>query len=330
MAKSQNHRHRGSDLVGPNRTAPLGQGPVWQRSSIPRRRRRSVAAALDQLLKKSVRRIEFDEPGKAIWDLCDGLRTVGEIAAVLEAQFYSQGEQVLADVMHTLQAMCDAKLVTSSDNSLTGEPYTLDLREIPIFVISGQDRADRRDFMQRQLADLGLKFAFAKSVVHASRVIGCAEAHLNILKRPDLRTPFVILEDDCEFTDRFHYRYQLPAEADALYLGVSGFGVSPAGGFGDAVWRGVRFTRYGPNYLRVLNMLSSHAKIYLSEEYRRAVKEKASIWCPRNEHIDVVQASLQLSYVVLTENDLVCHQSEALGGQYQATCRPLLALAGEG
>jgi hypothetical protein len=135
----------------------------------------------------------------------------------------------------------------------------------------------------------------------------------------------VILEDDCEFTDTLCYRYVLPREADALYLGASAFGLVPAGTFGDAVWNGVRFTRFGPSYLRVLNMLSTHAKIYLSEEYRRAVKEKASIWCEK--HIDVIMASLQLSHLVLTPNEPVCHQSETLGGQYQATRRSLLELA---
>ena len=313
---------------GRNQLITLGRGPVWRGSSVPIRRRRSVLGiAVDKLLRKEVQQVETDEPGKAIWDLCDGVRTIDEITIVLQAQFYSKGDEIRADVMHALQVLADAGLVTSSDDSANITTQLIDLRDIPILVINGEDRPDRREFMQRQMESLELKFSFANSVKHASRVIGCAEAHLNILNRPDLRTPFMILEDDCEFTDRLHYRYALPQEADALYLGVSGFGVAPAGTFGDAVWKGVRFTRYGPNYLRVLSMLSSHAKIYLNEEYRRAVKEKASIWCRREEHIDVILASLQLSHLVLTPNEPVCHQSETLGGQYEATRQSLLELA---
>jgi hypothetical protein len=62
-----------------------------------------------------------------------------------------------------------------------------------------------------------------------------------------------------------------------------------------------------------------------SEEYRRAVKEKASIRCEK--YIDVIMASLQLSHLVLTPNEPACRQSETLRGQYQATRRSLLELA---
>jgi hypothetical protein len=313
---------------GRDRTIPLGRGPVWRGSSVPIGIRRSAfGVVVDKLLRKEVRQVETDEPGKAIWDLCDGVRTIDEITMVLQAQFYGKGDEIRADVMHTVQLLADAGLVTSSHNSAGVGTQTIDLRDIPIFVINAEDRPDRREFMQRQMDALDLPFSFVPGVKHTSRVIGCAQAHLNILDRSDLAAPFVIFEDDCEFTDALRYRYVLPREADALYLGASAFGLVPAGTFGDAVWNGVRFTRFGPSYLRVLNMLSTHAKIYLSEEYRRAVKEKVSIWYRREEHIDVILASLQLSHLVLTPNEPVCHQSETLGGQYQATRRSLLEFA---
>jgi hypothetical protein len=138
----------------------------------------------------------------------------------------------------------------------------------------------------------------------------------------------VVLEDDCEFTDKFHYRYIFPEEADALYLGVSGFGIRPPGsiGTGKGIWKGVRFTRFGPNYLRVFNMLSGQARLYLTEAYREAVKDKATIYCAQGRRMDGVQASLHLSHVVLTPNEPACHQTPMLGGQCHGTCQSLLEL----
>jgi hypothetical protein len=161
---------------------------------------------------------------------------------------------------------------------------------------------------------------------HSSRIIGCAESHLNILKRPGLCTPFIILEDDCQFTRNFRYRYKVPQEADALYLGVSTYGLQPLGARGLPVKNGVRFTRFGPNYLQVFNMQGSHAVIYLSETYRLEVKKKAAICCQIEEHLDVALASIHQRFLVLTPNDPVCYQGKRVGGNYRATRHSLLKL----
>jgi hypothetical protein len=308
------------DRLVRGRASRMGRGPVWRDTSVPTRLTRSALGFVVGKLGKDSRQV--NEPYKAIWDLCDGVRTVDEIAAVLQATV----DLGRGDVMHTLQILADSGFLTSSDtlNDVAGE--LLDLRDIRIFVINSQDRPDRREFMQRQMDALELPFSFVTGIKHSSPIIGCALAHLSIINQ-DIRTPFMILEDDCEFTRRFHYRYVLPRDADALYLGASAYGLMPVGAVGHPVWGGVRFTRFGPNYLRVLNMLSSHAKIYLSEDYLRAVTERATLYCHREAHIDAVQASLHVSHLVLTPNQPVCHQSKIVGGQYKATRRSLLEVA---
>jgi hypothetical protein len=314
-------------LLSRNRTTRLSPGPVWRSSSVPIRLRHSaLGVVVNQLLRENVHQPEFDQLLKAIWDLCDSSGTVDEIATVLQASFCTS-EVNRCDVMHTLQILADSGLLTSSDNSIHSAERVVDLRDMPILIINSEARPDRREFMQRQMERLDLKFYFINGIDHTSRIIGCARSHLDALNRP-LRTPLMILEDDCEFNRSFHYRYVVPQEADALYLGASGWGL-PVAGVGASVWNGVRFTRFGSNYLRVLNMLSSHAKIYLSESYRRAVREKATVLCERGEPFDRVLASLHMSHLVLTPNQPVCHQSECFGGgsQYRSTRRSLLKLS---
>lgn len=322
-------RELARDSVGLDRITEQGRGPVWRGTSVPiRLRRPALGGLLDKLLDRKVRHIETDEIGKAIWDLCDSNRTIEQIVAALREQFQGDAGTIQADLMHAIRILADAGLLTSSDNSADAATRFIDLRDIPILVINGDDRPDRRAFMQRQMDALEIPFSFENAIKMAGAGRGCAQAHLTVLKRVDVRTPFLVLEDDCEFTDKFHYRHIFPEEVDAVYLGVSGFGIRPPGsiGTGTAIWKGVRFTRFGPNYLRVFNMLSGHARLYLTEAYREAVIDRATIYCALGRRMDGVQASLHLTHVVLTPNELACHQNPLLGGQYRATCRSLLEL----
>ena len=324
-----NQRGQVRASVGRERMTALGHGSVWRGTSVPIRvPRAAIGAFFDRLLNRKIRHIEADEIGKAIWDLCDGIRTIDQIVAALREQFHGDAGAIQADVMHAIRVLADAGLLTSSDNSADTATRFIDLRDIPILVINSEDRPDRRTFMQRQMDALELPFSFMNGIRMSGGGRGCAQAHLAILKQSDVSVPFLVLEDDCEFTDKFHYGYELPEESDAVYLGVSGFGIRPPGsiGTGTGIWKGVRFTRFGANYLRVFNMLSGHARLYLTETYREAVKDKATFYCEQGRRMDGVQASLHLSHVVLTPNEVVCHQNPTLGGQFRATCRSLLEL----
>lgn len=309
----------------------LGRGPVWRGSSVPMRAKRwsPLTALVNRLRTEDARHIETNEVGKAIWDLCNGERTIDDIVETLRGAFDGDACQIQADVLHAIRIFADAELLLSPDDSASLGTRCVDLREIPIFVINSEDRPDRRAFMQRQMEELELRFSFVDAIRLPRPGRGCAKSHLSIIGRPNLETPFLVLEDDCEFTDRLPYGFVLPKEADVLYLGASGFGLVPPGTIGRAAWKGVRFTRFGAGYLRVLNMLSGHARLYLSEPYRQVVKEKAEVLCELGHRMDIVQASLHLSHLVLTPVQPMCHQKRELGGQHQATCQSLLALDAE-
>lgn len=47
-----------------------------------------------------------------IWQLCDGQRTVGEIAALLKEAFPESAEQIMDDVSAALERFCNADALT--------------------------------------------------------------------------------------------------------------------------------------------------------------------------------------------------------------------------
>jgi len=56
----------------------------------------------------------FDEVGERIWELCDGQRSVAEIANVIEGEYEVDAPQAEADVVEFLDELVTKGLVTVS------------------------------------------------------------------------------------------------------------------------------------------------------------------------------------------------------------------------
>ena len=78
--------------------------------------------------------------------------------------------------------------------------------------------------------------------------------------------PILLLEDDVEYTgiDSFDY----VADADAIYFGVSRSGGHPRLNTHQG---GCKVVPYSINQVRVMNMLTTHAILYISSKYKNAV-----------------------------------------------------------
>ncbi len=186
----------------------------------------------------------------------------------------------------------------------------IDLREIPIRVLNLSEDVAKRRFMNQQLMKYGLEASFVPGVACEPRAIGCALSHLRALKEADLRPPFLVLEDDCEFIDeRFHYTFVVPDEVDALYLGHSAVGLSDQPDRYGLRWgrhRNVRYDTHDDAYIRVYNMLGRHAIVYVSERFwRNAIDagERALVGLDFPIPGDVQYAELQLDHLVLAARD---------------------------
>ena len=199
---------------------------------------------------------------------------------------------------------------------------------IPIFVISTSNRAERRAHMTAQLTRLGLKFVFIEGIQCQPPRIGCALSHLKTISAPEAIPPFLVLEDDCTVSGEFTPAFEIPVETDAIYFGVSHWGYVPEifhGGIPNATVA----TRYNEHFLRVHNMLSSHAIAYFSMEFIHAARLKIMECVLNGAPFDIGMAQLQQTHRVLTPTRPFFFQDGRFGGQESATRAPLRVVSGK-
>jgi hypothetical protein len=56
--------------------------------------------------------LELDDIGNKVWSLCDGKKTLGEVAVYLDAEFGSQIEPVLPRLMTFMRLLHNNRLIT--------------------------------------------------------------------------------------------------------------------------------------------------------------------------------------------------------------------------
>ena len=124
--------------------------------------------------------------------------------------------------------------------------------------------------------------------------VGCARSQHKVLSDTSIPTPFLLLEDDILFTGNEDFYIEVPDDADALFLGVSQWAryFSFSGPF-------LHYRRVDDRIVQVYNMLSGHAVIYLSDEYRQ-VCSRISKYCGYQllDHMDNGYAEIQKYYNV--------------------------------
>ena len=187
----------------------------------------------------------------------------------------------------------------------------LDLRQIPCFVINRHEDKARRVFMAEQMQFWGFRAIFVPAISCKDYWMGAAFSHLSALRHARAKPPFMVLEDDCQFNDLFEPIIEFPSAADLLYLGVSGFGIQKPGCMSwgkhaSTIWR-----RFDSDWLRVFNMLSQHALIYLNQTICEAIVKQTELFTTESDTrypMDVSVASVQTKYCFLAPKVPVCRQ----------------------
>lgn len=157
------------------------------------------------------------------------------------------------------------------------------------------------------LGGLGIPFDRFNAIEHSLGIVGCGLSHLSLMKT--IKPNTLILEDDIKATDKVEIDIKYPEEADAIYLGVSNHGYirsHPTQGFRGVVLA----SQYTSRWKRVLNMCSTHAILYLSERYIKAVSSKIEYCVHNGIAFDVGIASLHKDFIVLTPNDPGFYQTD--------------------
>jgi hypothetical protein len=138
-----------------------------------------------------------------------------------------------------------------------------------------------------------------------------ATATIDILKQHLDDMPVLILEDDVDMYCPLNEDtvIEFPPLTDAFYLGMSKHAGHPTENshLGNA-----KVDRIGPAYLRILNMLSTHAIVYVSRRYKEAVIQ-ALTTVPAGTHTDVAISRLQPHHFVFSLRHPLLYQSGSLG-----------------
>jgi hypothetical protein len=92
-------------------------------------------------------------------------------------------------------------------------------------------------------------------------VLGAAVSHLRILADLEIPLPLLILEDDALATADYRNQIEIPDDTDAVYLGVS------VGNPNTIIEKECE------GFVRVRNMLSAHAILYLNDSIRKAMEQ---------------------------------------------------------
>lgn len=98
--------------------------------------------------------------------------------------------------------------------------------------------------------------------------IGCFHSQLKALKigLENNQFPFLILEDDAAINQIPETIY-IPDDADAIYVGISSWGFSPSSDGNLASINNLIIDRVNNDLVRVFNMLSSHAILYINKNH---------------------------------------------------------------
>ena len=182
----------------------------------------------------------------------------------------------------------------------------INLSSIPTLLINLENAKDRFSKASDVLSKAEQPFTRFEAVKHEIGVVGCALSHLSLLDKIQPLT--MVLEDDIETTAHIKKSIAIPRDADAIYLGVSNHGYlrNQKLGFKGAVL----VSQYSENYLRVLNMCSTHAIIYLSQRYIDASKKIINHCLHAGIAFDVGLASIHRHFNIVTPTDPWFFQSE--------------------
>lgn len=147
----------------------------------------------------------------------------------------------------------------------------MDLLDIPVVFICpdhNEKYQQRKNYMLGFLHNLGFKNVTMFKSGTEKYPLCLAKATYDILSSRLDDSPFLLLEDDVETTEWFTNELVYPENTDAFYFGFSKSGGSKI----INSWEGFSQTEIiSTKYIRILNMLSTHAILYVSKRYKEAV-----------------------------------------------------------
>ena len=169
---------------------------------------------------------------------------------------------------------------------------------------------------------LGLRINIIEGVRCSPGFVGVSIAHIRAVSSNGIKPPFLVLENDVDVERWFSPIVEVPDDADGFYLGVSSCGVvkvpSKKGGKLDHVGceYAAIFLPFSEQVVRVVNMTSAHAILFLSEQFRAAyVRARMKAMVDRFVPGDIVVTEIQPKFNLYALKMPPFFQSDAIQGE---------------
>jgi hypothetical protein len=183
----------------------------------------------------------------------------------------------------------------------------IDLKTIKTYWINMSSNVERKTRMESLLSTLSFQnaehFEGVKLDPNSHIKDGSGMATHTLLKKilRENSFPCLVLEDDVEKTLVYKDCFDVPDNCSALYLGVS---------IGGA--RGSRCvsTVVDENYMRVWNMLATHAVVYFDRKYVEEIVKRGEWFLNNNVPYDIGIGEIHRYFTILTPTYPVFYQSD--------------------
>jgi hypothetical protein len=109
-----------------------------------------------------------------------------------------------------------------------------------------------------------------------------------------MNDPFLLLEDDVEPTSITEFTFD--TSADAIYFGLSKCGGSRTINLHEG---GAKYEPWSESQVRITNMLATHAILYISPRYKKAIVDILRKNMGTKYHSDVLISRIQPEFTVL-------------------------------
>lgn len=175
----------------------------------------------------------------------------------------------------------------------------INLLEIPVYYINLDKDKRKREAMEDMLHSAGFKNVI-RFPGHYSSVpkVGCATSHNNLLSYlKDVQMPALVLEDDVVLTRAFTPEIEIPDDAEAVYLGISQYGLYKGSGSYK-----ISVSRHDDNFYRLYNMLGAHAILYNSQDYVAFLERATAFMLSIQDNQDKARANTMKFFNVYGAN----------------------------
>jgi hypothetical protein len=128
--------------------------------------------------------------------------------------------------------------------------------------------------------------------------------------------PFILLEDDIELSEwaDIDMEFEMPPDTDAFYLGYSRYGGSYTANNSNGI-DSVEICHIDDTYIRILNMLSAHAIMFVSRKYKQTIADILTSYLQNDpyHYADILMARQHKQFNIYGYKYPIFYQSDNLG-----------------